>query len=894
MGAHYLHRFFYPKSIAVYGASDRTDSVGMRVFANLISSGYSGDLYPINPKHKTVQNVKCYPDLRSVKKKVDLAIVATPARTVLDIIRDCGDHGIKSMIIMSSGFGEIGERGRTLEKRILDLARATNIRLIGPNCLGLIRPEVKLNATFSKNNALPGDVALVSQSGALCTAILDWAIPRKIGFSAVVSLGDAADTGFGDLLTYLATDPGTRSILLYVEGIRHARSFLSGLRAAARMKPVIVVKSGRHDEGSRAAMSHTGALIGGDDVFNAALERAGVVRAYTIEQLFAAAEVLSGSFRVSGERLCIITNGGGPGVLATDRAVELGVKIANLSDDTMHALNKVLPDHWSHNNPVDILGDSPPERYEKAVSICLKDSGVDGALVLLTPQAMTDPLSAAKSVIHAARDHQSKPILTAWMGEDQVHEARDHFAAEKMAVFTSPEAAVEAFSYLAEYRRNQQLLTQVPDSGSLEKTPDIEGARMIIEGALSEGRKYLDITEARAVLSAFHLPVRMAVLAHTANEALVAAETLGYPVALKINATNLTHKTDVGGVRLNISSPHEVRIRFNEILEDVQRVSPGTDIRGVTVEPMIIGSHRRELLVGVVNDPVFGPVITFGSGGTAVEVIRDRAMALPPLNRFLIERMISRTKVARMLGHFRNMPPIPAEDLHALLLRLSQMVCELPEIRELDLNPVIADESGVVVVDARISVNFPSPGQRRYSHMAIHPYPNDLVTMVQLHDGTTIRIRPIRPEDADREQAFVRGLSEQSRYFRFLQTMQELSPEMLVRFTQIDYYREMALVAVLEGRTGEEKQIGVARYVIDLDGRSCEFAIVVADEWHGKGIGSRLMKNLMNAARAQGLSSIRGEVHKDNSQMLRLMKNLGFLVRSHEEDKSLYIVEREL
>jgi acetyltransferase len=732
----------------------------------------------------------------------------------------------------------------------------------------------------------------VSQSGALCTAILDWAIAHDVGFSTLVSLGDAADIDFGDLLDYLAQDSETRSILLYIEGIRDARRFMSGLRSAARMKPVIVLKSGRHIEGSRAALTHTGALIGADDVFDAALQRAGVVRAMTIEQLFAAAQLLASEDRVSSNRLAIVTNGGGPGVMAVDRAMDLGVNLARLSPSTIQALEAALPDHWSHANPVDLLGDAGAERYGMAVRACLEDPGVDGLLVMLTPQAMTDPTACAEAVI-AARQNNRKPVLLCWMGEQQVRAAHELFARHHLPAFSSPESSVEAFAYLTRFHQNQQLLTQVPAPLGRSSEPDIEGARLIIESVLAEGRELLGTAESKAILHAFAIPVTQSIQCRSANDALVVAETLGYPVVMKINSPDISHKSDVGGVRLNIGSAQAVRITYKEMLEAVHGKYPEARVDGITLEPMYRSRHGRELLVGVIRDPVFGPVITFGAGGVQVEVMRDRAVALPPLNTFLARKAIEQTRIAKLLGEFRDMPAIDMEALVQVLRRVSEMICELPHIRAMDINPLIADADGVIALDARIEVERPHLSLDRYSHMAIHPYPKHLVSRCQLADGTDITIRPIRPEDAGIEQSFVKGLSSQSKYFRFMRSLNELTQEMLVRFTQLDYHRELALIAVLE-QDGRETELGVARYIINPDGQSCEFALVVADAWQGKGIGSRLMQALMEAARQRGLNEMNGEILASNHNMLHLMTSLGFSLRASGEDPGVKLASREL
>ena len=892
MGPHYLDRFFKPQAIAVFGASKRTNAVGTRVYNNLLESGFTGPIYPINPKYKTLDDHDCYPDIQAIQKPIDLAVIATPAPTVPEILHTCGEHGVHAAIIISAGFSEGDGKGLAYERAALDIARQYQMRLLGPNCLGLIRPSIGMNATFSKNSAQPGNLALVSQSGALCTAILDWAVEHDIGFSTIVSLGDAADVDFGDILDYLSQDAQTQSILLYVEGIRNARRFISGLRIAARMKPVIVIKSGRHEEGSRAATTHTGALIGSDNVFDAALQRAGVVRAKTIEQLFAAAQLLTTQQRVRGNRLAIVTNGGGPGVMATDRAVDLGVKLAELSSETISNLDKILPAHWSHQNPVDVLGDASPERYEAAVKACLADENVDGVLVMLTPQAMTEVTGCAEAVI-AAHKGQSKPVLVCWMGEKLVAEANKLFTQNHIPHFASPESSVEAFAYLATYYHNQQLLMQVPGPRAKHSEPDKEGAELIIESVLSESRTVLTITESKALLHAFDIPFTRSIECHSANEALVAAESLGYPIAMKIHSPDISHKSDVGGVRLNIGSAQLIRNTYHQLVEEVGHKYPDAYISGVTVEPMYVSPNGRELLIGVSRDPVFGPVITFGAGGKQVEILRDSAVALPPLNTFLIEKIINQTKIASLLKDFRDMPAINMGALVRVLRRVSEMVCELPQILDLDINPLIADENGVMSLDARIVVGKQAPSHDRYGHMAIHPYPAHLETLFQLADGTSIIIRPIRPEDAEIEQSFVRKLSAKSKYFRFMRSVNELTQEMLVRFTQLDYHRELALIGLTE-QNGEEVEVGVTRYAMNPDGKSCEFAVIVADEWQRKGIGSHLMNTLMDAARQRGFQTMDGEILADNHNMLGLVKSLGFQIHTSPDDPSVKVAIKRL
>ena len=894
MNTHYLASLFTPESVALYGASDRTDSVGGVVFKNLLSSGFEGRIYAINPKRDEVQGQKAWSSLDDIEETVDLAVVATPATSIPGIVEACGERGVKMMLILSAGFRETGAQGRRLEDQVTQLVKHYGIRLMGPNCLGIIRPDKGLNITFGNNNAKPGNLAFVSQSGAICTAILDWAEQNDIGFSTVVSTGIAADLDFGDYLDYLVSDPKTKAILLYIEGINNSRRFMSSLRAAARIKPVIALKVGRHAAGAEASMSHTGALVGSDETFSAALSRSGVLRVETIGQLFAAAKALSSlHYRGPSENLVIITNGGGPGVMAADRATDQGIELSTLSEETMSALDEVLPGVWSHSNPVDIIGDAPPERYQQAVDICLKDPGVDGAIVILTPQAMTQPTEVAKALVKSAKKSK-KPIMTSWMGGRQVRKATRIFNNAQIPNFSTLENAVDAFSYIARYNRNQRLLLQTPARlTSGQQLPDPEGARLIIEGVLTEQRKVLTEPESMAILNAFRIPTVRNAVARSANEALIIAESIGFPIAMKVLSTDISHKSDAGGVRLNINSAPEVRGAFRQLVDQVKLRVPNATIAGVTIEKMYRSSNGRELMIGIIKDPVFGPVISFGSGGTAVEIMGDSAISIPPLNHRLATDLINRTKVSKLLGQFRNMPPVNMDQLIEVLLGVSSMACELPWIQEMDINPLIMDENGIVAVDARIVVDYPKPSTDPYHHLAIHPYPAHLEKNIQLNDGTDIVIRPIRPEDADMEAKFVRELSSEAKYFRFMNSLQELSQEMLVRFTQIDYHDEMALVAVTTDGLAEE-QIGVARYTTNLDKKSCEFALVVSDHWRGKGIGHYLMQNLMEIARDNDLDRIEGSVLSNNFKMLELMNSLNFQISTDPDDSGIKHVVSQL
>jgi len=885
---HYLTPLFEPAAVAIIGASERAGAIGTVLVSNMRAAAYRGTLFAVNPKHGRVQGVPCFPSVGQIPQRVDLAVIATPPQTVPQLMVECGMAGVRAAVIITAGFAEVGAAGARLERAVMDNARRYGVRVIGPNCLGIMRPELGLNATFARGNALPGSLALVSQSGAVCTAMVDWARPNKVGFSSVISMGGSRDVGFGEIIDYLVNDPRTEHILLYIEGVRDARRFFSSLRAAARVKPVILMKVGRHPVGSRAAVSHTGAIVGADDVFDAAVRRAGVVRVTTIGQLVAAAQALSARVRPRGNRLVIITNGGGPGVMAADHAADLGIPLAELAPVTRQILQGTLPANWSHGNPVDLIGDADAARYRAAVTACLDDENVDGALVVLTPQAMTEPTAVADAVIAVARG-RSKPVLACWMGEAEVAAGRKRFVEAGIPVFRTPDPAVEMFAHLSAFYRNQQTLLQVPGPLVMRTPPDVAAARLIIDAALAEKRTVLNELESKALLAAFDMPVARTVAATSADEAVRIAGELGYPVVLKINSPDITHKTDVGGVLLNLRDAQAVRAAYQQIVTDVARLRPQARITGVAVGQMVVRANGRELMIGVIRDPVFGPAIAFGSGGVTVEVYRDRAVALPPLNTYLVAELVNGTRVSKLLGPFRKMPPVDFAALESVLLRVSEMACELPWIEELDINPLLLDENGAVIVDARVVVREYMLVHGHYGHMAIHPYPTDLVTTWQLATGELVTLRPIRPEDAAIEQAFVRSLSSGSRHFRFLDTLRELTPKMLARFTQIDYDREMALIATVE-HDGAEVELGVCRYVTNPDGASCEFAIVIADERQGQGLGRRMMTQLIAVARARGLKAMIGYVLGNNHAMLGLCQSLGFAVAENVEDPALKCV----
>jgi acetyltransferase len=879
--------------VALVGATEREGALGNIVFRNLSAAGLRGELYAVNPKHRAVFGLPAFPSLLSLPVRPELAVVVTPARTVPGIIEEAGRAGIKAAVVLSAGFAETGAAGLALQQRVLETAKRHGVRILGPNCLGEMRTDVGLNASFARTAAQPGPLALVSQSGAICGAILDWA-HGSIGFTSVVSLGAAADVDFGEVLDFLVADESTEAVLLYVEGIRDARGYLSALRAATRVKPVIALKVGRHAAGSKAVSSHTGALVGADAVFDAALRRAGTVRVKTYTQLFAAARILATRNRLQGERLAILTNGGGPGVVAADSAADNGVPLATLSGETISVLERELPAHWSRGNPVDIIGDAPAERYAAATRALLADPGVDALLVMYSPVATTAPEAAAHAVAAAARE-SGKPVLAAWLGDINPNESRAYLESNGIPNFYTPENAVEAFSFLCAYQRNQAQLMEVPTAQALdEPPPDLAKATALRDGALAQGRSLLTQQEARELLEAFHLPVPRSVMAPTKAAALAAAREIGFPVALKIQSPDITHKSDVGGVRLNLQNADMAASAFDEMLRNVRALRPEARIEGVIVQPMLRFRHVREVLVGVATDALFGPVISFGAGGVAVEAVRDTALALPPLNATLAHDLMKRPRVYRLLAGYRDVPAADLDALARILCGVSRMVCELPWLAEMDLNPVLAHPGGAVIADARVALEDPAqrklPAEgRRYAHMAIHPYPAELEGELALKDGAKVRVRPIRPEDAALELRFFERLSERSRYHRFMQHLPELSPRMLARFTQLDYDRELALVA-LHPRGGEF--IAVGRYAPNADGTSAEFALTVADEWQGKGLGSALLKRLCQAGREAGYQALYGYILADNHEMLELAQHLGFTETSR--DASEVVVMRRL
>jgi acetyltransferase len=892
MDKHFLSALFSPASIVVFaGKPDSPETFTPQAKAlheMLTAQRYSGRLVFLD-----VHVSGTLADLASLH--ADLVIIALPVDEVVAALEIAGRIKCKAALVISSGIDA------ALANDLHKIAMRDGIYLLGPNSLGFQRPHLNLNASIAGALATPGPLALVSQSGALTSSILDWAKKNAVGFSTVVSLGPNTAVDLAQALDFLAGDAKTHSIVVYLEGITNARRFMSALRAAANAKPVVVLKAGRKAPGHRAALTHSGTIVGSDDVFDAALRRAGAVRVRSFVALFSAAKCLASRYRPVGKRLAVITNGGGPGVLAADWISEINLELGRLTPEQSQSLHLVMPPMASFTDLLDVSEEATPEHYRLAIDAVSKASQVDGILVIYSPKVGVDADAVAKAIADF-NNHVSKPLLTCWMGDATVGDARKILNDAAIPSFRTPEAAVGAFGNIASFYQNQQLLQQTPPPLSNLKQPDVEGARLLIESVLAERRKVLTEMESKALLAAFHIPVTKTILARSANEAMMIATQLGFPVALKIDSPDVSHKSDVQGVALNIMNATGVRDTFVEMMQAVTKLLPNARINGITIQNMSSQKRGREVCVGLVTDEPFGPAIAFGAGGTMIELINDRTMELPPLNQFLARRLIERSRVAETLGAWRGAPAANLEALEQILLRVSEMVCELPQLREMDINPIIVDETGALAVDARIVIDNAAPSVRHYNHLAILPYPSQHEQICPLAGGGEYIVRPVHPDDASMLQSFVRGLSPESRYFRFVSSMQELPATMLSRFTLIDYDREMALVALvteestnLEGQTIESTRIvGVSRYITNPDRSTCEFSLVVADEFKGKGLGSRLMLSIMDFAREKGLTEIEGLVLANNPNMLKLMKGLGFAIKSFPEDPDFKLVTHQL
>ena len=886
MSVRNFNYLFKPRSVALIGASDKPDSVGGVLTRNLMSGGFGGSIMLVTPTHATIGGNATFRDVDHLPRAPDLAVIATPPAAVPNLIAALGRRGTKAAVVITAGFGEGDDAaGAKLRQAMLDAAKPYLLRVVGPNCLGIIVTPHSLNATFAHLEAPRGDLAFVAQSGAIITAMLDWAAAHGIGFSHVVSLGDMADVDFGDMLDYLASDGGTRAILLYIEGITAPRKFMSAARVAARTKPVLVVKAGRRSEGARAVRSHTGAMAGSDVVYDAAFRRAGMLRVYELDELFDAAATLALCDPVAGERLAIVSNGGGLAVMATDSLIEAGGTLATLAPETITALDSVLPRTWSHGNPVDVVGDASPQRYRNTVAIVRQDANVDALLVLNAPTALASPVEAARAV--AADNHAGpRKLLTSWVGQKSADAARQVFAAARIPTYATPSEAVRGFMHLVRHRRLQQLLLQIPDAASAEFSPDRDRVRRLIASALAQSQTWLSAADSKDILQAYGIPVVAARTAKDPAEVGAIARALGTACAVKILSPDITHKSDVGGVALDLQTSAAASAEAERMLARIRQAQPKARIDGFTVEPMLIRRDAHELILGMTDDPQFGPVILFGQGGTAAELIGDTALTLAPLNLSLARSLMARTRVYRLLQGYRNQPAAALDAIAATLVKLSQLVVDFAEVAELDVNPLLADAQGVIALDARLRIKAASgdPAER----LAIRPYPTALVERVMLSDGQAYQLRPIRPEDAPAIQAMFRRLESEDIRMRFFAPITEVSPALLARLTQLDYDREMALLLTESGGDGMAAGlVGVVRLAADPDNEQAEFAITVRSDRKGHGIGYFLMQRIIAYARSRGITSLRGDVLHDNRLMLDLCRDLGFVLESLPEDAEI-------
>lgn len=874
---HPLDPFFAPKNIAVLGATEAPGTVGRTTLWNLMSSPFGGAVFPVNPKRPSVLGIKAYASVKDIPAEVDLAVVVTNARLIPGLIDECGEAGCKAAVVISAGFKEAGEEGQELERQLLANARKHGMRIIGPNCLGVMIPPTGVNATFAAGMAKTGNVGFLSQSGALCTAVLDWSLREMVGFSAFMSLGSMADVGWGDLIYYLGNDPKTRSILIYMESVGDARSFLSAAREVAYSKPIIVIKAGRTAAGSKAAASHTGSLTGSDDVLDAAFRRSGVLRVTNIAELFYMAEVLAKQPRPRGPRLTILTNAGGPGVLAADSLLLGGGELAEISQETISELNQILPPTWSHGNPIDIIGDADPARYAKALEIAAKDQNSDGLLVILTPQAMTDATQTAQALKPYAK-LGDKPVIASWMGGVDVAAGEQILNNAGIPTFPYPDTAARMFNYMWRYASNLRALYETPRYGAAGAEVRAAEAAAILSKARSAGRTILTEHESKQVLFAYGIPTVPSIVAETEDEAAAAAAKIGYPVVLKLHSYTITHKTDVGGVKLNLKNEADLRKAWQEMVESVSRLAGKEHFNGGNVQPFA-KLEGYEVILGSTIDPQFGPVILFGMGGQLVEVFKDRALALPPLNTTLARRMMERTRIFKALKGVRGRASVDLHSLEQLLVAFSQLVVEQHVIKEIDINPLLASDKQLIALDARVVLHEPGVKDEDLPRPAIRPYPSQYEGPFMTRSGEEVLIRPIRPEDEPMMVRFHESLSDRTVYQRYLQILnlpQRTAHERLVRICFIDYARQMALVVERTAPDGEKQIIGVGRLQNLVGPGDAEFAIVISDDRQHDGLGTELLNRLIAIGRAEGVKAITADILAENMAMQRICEKAGF------------------
>ncbi len=894
MDVHKLDRIFKPTRIALFGVTPNPKSVGGTVLKNLVGGGFKGVVYPINPTSEAVLGIQCYASLADLPRSPDLAVVCSPSAQVPGIVRACGEAGILGIIIISAGFREAGETGRNLEQQLrTEFQKFPGMRIIGPNCLGIIVPDQSLNISFASGMPKSGSIAFVSQSGALCTSVLDWALEENVGFSYFVSIGNALDVDFGDLIDYFGEDEKTHSIIQYVESIGNARKFMTAARAFARTKPVVTFKSGRFPESSAAAASHTGAMAGEDAVYDAAFQRAGVARVFDIGEIFDCADLIGRKKVPRGPRLGIITNAGGPGVIATDALIAANGKLAALSDESIAHLNENLPDSWSHGNPVDVLGDARANRIAKAAQVVLDDPGVDAMLVILTPQAMTNPLAIAKAISQLA-EATPKPILAAWLGGASMRDGIRHLNETGIATYTTPEQAVRAFMTLVAYARNLDILYETPRDIPVHFTIDRTILRNQFDRLLPEEGSVLTEDASKRVLEAYGIPTARPRIARSSDEAVGCATSIGFPVVLKIFSPDVTHKTDVGGVKLNLGDADSVRIAFTDILDAVSRNRPDARIDGVLVQKMIESRNGIEMILGTKKDPVFGTVIMAGMGGIAAELMRDFSLGFPPLNERLARRMLESLRMWPLLKGYRGRPGVDLDRLLEIMIRLSYLVADFPEISEIDINPLLVGPDAITALDSRIVIDR-DPSIRQsppYSHLALHPYPEHYVKTITTKDGIDLILRPIKPEDEPMWTELLGRCSRESIYMRFRYFFQWASHDVAVRYCFIDYDREIAIVAE-QNDHGSRKLLGVGRLVADPDHENVEYAVLIVDEWQNRGLGGILTDFCFEIAKKWGLKRIVAQTTTDNPRMIEVFRKRGFSI-AIDPSSSLVEVERAL
>jgi acetyltransferase len=897
IGRHPLDSIFVPKSVAVVGATEKVGSVGRTVLWNLMNTPFGGPIYPVNPTRPSVLGIKAYPKLAGLPEKPDLVVVTTPAAIIPGIIGEAADLGIAGAVVISAGFKETGPAGVELERQLLAHARRGNMRLVGPNCLGVMNPISGVNATFAAGIARRGNVAFISQSGALCTAVLDWSLREMVGFSAFVSIGSMLDVGWGDLISYFGDDPNTKSIVIYMESIGDARAFLSAAREVALTKPIIVIKPGRTEGAAKAAASHTGSLTGSDDVLEAAFKRCGVLRVNKISDLFYMSEVLSKQPRPQGNRLTIITNAGGPGVLATDALLTSGGALAEVSKVTMDDLNKVLPPVWSHNNPIDVIGDASPDLYAKALEIAGRDPNSDGLLVILTPQAMTDATATAEK-LKAFGHVEGKPVLASWMGGDEVAAGEAILNRADIPTFAYPDTAAMVFTSMWQYSENLRALYETPEPSA--DPADLESGRAkaatMIEAVKKTGRTILTESESKDLLGCYGIPTVITKIAKTEAAAAKVAKEIGFPIVLKLYSETITHKTDVGGVQLNLKDEADVRKAFNDIKTAVTEKKGAQHFQGVTVQKMIKLADGYEIILGSSIDPQFGPVLLFGMGGQLVEIFKDKSLSLPPLNTTLARRMMERTKIYHALKGVRGRKPVDLVALEKLMVGFSQLVAEQRWIKEIDINPLFASGDDLVALDARVILHDPKTTEEQLPKLAIRPYPTQYISAWKMKDGKKVTIRPIRPEDEPIMVKFHEGLSERSvylRYFSPLKLQQRVAHTRLVRICFNDYDREIALVAEHKNGDGKAQIIGVARLSKLHTNNAGEFAVVVTDAWQRKGLGTELTKRLVQIAKNEKMARLVAYTLRENKDMQAMCKKVGFKVRT-PVGESECVIEMEL